>query len=63
VLQVSTPLFEQVVVPSAHTPRHAPLTQVEFVQGVGDPQLPAELQVSTPLPEHWVVAGLHVPLH
>jgi hypothetical protein len=62
VWHVSTPLPLQVVCPGAHTPVHAPLTQVWLLQLVTVLQVPFDWQVSNPLPEHCAVLGTHTPV-
>jgi hypothetical protein len=64
-LQVSGWLeLEQLVWPGAHTPEHAPFTQVVLVHAVVVVlHVPLVVQLATPLPEHVVCPGAHTPVH
>ncbi len=48
------------VCPGAHTPLHAPETQVWLVHAEAVPQAPP-LHASTELPTHWLWPGAHTP--
>jgi hypothetical protein len=63
VLQVSTPLFEQVVELGVHWPTHAPLTQAWFEHATAPPHWPFDPQIWTPFPEQVIVPGTHTPVH
>jgi hypothetical protein len=54
---------EHCLCPGAHTPVHAPVTQVWLVHVAGDPHWPIASHVSTPLFTHWVVPLAHTPWH
>jgi hypothetical protein len=64
--QVSTPLFEHVVVPGVHTPPQAagePATHT-YVHAVGVPHWPLALHDSTSvLSAHCVLLGVQTPVH
>jgi hypothetical protein len=47
----------------AHTPVHAPVTQVWLVHACAGPQWPVASHVCTPLPIHWVSPFAHTPWH